>query len=147
MRSGRAGPVPHREHAAARRKPTLFAREKSVKQLDVAQIEKVCEVAWIKDGNGRFLGVNRAFASEFHVDRSDVVGKSDFYIFSVHVAKRMLDSDFEVMRTGRPLRIEDCYVRDGAPKMMEALKTPIVDARGKVLGTLTIMRELARRPH
>jgi PAS domain S-box-containing protein len=118
-----------------------------VKQLDVAQIETLCEVAWIKDSNGRFLAVNRAFASEFHVDRRDVVGKSDFYIFSVQLAKRMLDNDFEVMRAGRPLRIEDCYVHDGASKLVEALKTPIVDASGKVLGTLTIMRELAGRTH
>ena len=120
---------------------------KTVKLPDVALIANLCEVAWIKDRKGRFVAVNGAFASEFRVVRNEVVGKTDFYIFPVRLAERLLDNDLEVMRVGRPLRIEDFFCRNGANRKTEALKSPIFDATGKILGTLTVLRELGGRQH
>ena len=106
-------------------------------------LESIREVAWTKDADGRFVAVNGAFVTEFHVAQSEVAGKTDYYVFPVQLAKRLLAGDREVLQAGRATRVEHCISRNENSRWVEMVKSPIVDAAGAVLGTLTVMRDLA----
>ena len=122
--------------------PVRDDKGRAVKLPDTTPLEKIGDIAWINDGDGRFVGVNRAFATEFRVSQDEVVGKTDFYIFPVRLAERLMFNDFEVLRAGRAMRMEDMITRHETLKWVEALKSPIIDRTGEILGTLTVMRDL-----
>jgi PAS domain S-box-containing protein len=109
---------------------------------DTSPLKNIREVAWTKDADGRFVGVNSAFVSEFHVAQTEVAGKTDFYIFPVRLAERLLASDRAVLRAGRPVHSVHCISRNESSKWVEVVKSPITDAAGTILGTLTVMRDL-----
>ena len=109
---------------------------------DTSPLENIREVAWIKDADGPFVAVNCAFTSEFHVAQTEVAGKTDYYIFPVRVAECLQASDREVLRAGRTTRTVHCYSRNEISKRVEMVKSPITDAAGAILGTLTVMRDL-----
>lgn len=113
---------------------------------DMMQLEKINDIAWIKDRLGRFVAVNRAFSKEFRIATDEVVGKSDYFVFQLQLAERLLANDLEVLRAGRPLRIEETIFRNEVRRQVEAVKSPILDAGGDILGTLTVMRDLPIRP-
>ena len=113
---------------------------------DMMQLEKISDIAWIKDRLGRFVAVNRAFSKEFRVVTDEVVGKSDYFVFQLQLAERLLANDLEVLRAGRPLRIEETIFRNEVRRRVEAVKSPILDAGGDILGTLTVMRDLPIPP-
>ncbi len=142
---GRTGPRPDPAGRTGGHEPGFHTKGITMKLPDTTPLENIGEIAWIKDLNGRYVAVNQAFATEFRVARADVVGKTDFYIFPVQLAGRLMVNDFEVLRAGRPLRMEDCISRNETRKWVEALKSPIIDASGEILGTLTVMRDLTAR--
>jgi PAS domain S-box-containing protein len=113
-----------------------------VQSPDTTPLENIREVAWTKDADGRFVAVNGAFVSEFHLAQAEVAGKTDYYVFPVQLAERLLASDREVLRAGRPTRTVHSFSRNEISKRVEMVKSPITDAAGAILGTLTVMRDL-----
>jgi PAS domain S-box-containing protein len=120
-----------------------YLRKRNAVQLpDTTPLENIREVAWIKDADGRFVAVNGAFVAEFHVAQAEVAGKTDYYIFPVRLAERLQASDRDVLHAGRTTRIVHCISRNEISKRVEMVKSPIIDAAGAILGTLTVMRDL-----
>jgi len=60
-------------------------------------------VIYLKDTLGRFILVNRRFETLFHVDRDELIGKTDYDIFSKEVAETFRDNDRRVLKTGTSL--------------------------------------------
>jgi signal transduction histidine kinase len=75
-----------------------------------------------------------------------IIGRSDFDIWQEDFAKRYRAGDFEVMRTGQRIYMEEVQADNtGREYWVETVKTPITNEEGEVIGTTGIAREITER--
>lgn len=110
-------------------------------------VESSPDVIWLKDPEGVYLACNTRFEELLGRTRGDVVGKRDSDFFSASEARRMRDTDLEAIRQNRPLAHEQRLTRpdETRVRVFEAIKTPIVEPDGKVLGVLGVGRDMTER--
>jgi hypothetical protein len=111
-----------------------------------AMLDNFPFLVWLKDVKGRFLAVNEAFAHACGRARSgDVVGLTDFDVWPKELAQRYIDDDLSVMATRQQKDVEEPIFTEGASRWFETFKTPVLDKRGKVLGTTGFSRDITDR--
>ncbi len=96
--------------------------------------------AWMKDEMGRYIAVNKSFETLAGKASEEIIGNTDFELWPTSLARKYTEDDRYVMRNGRQLSIEEFSIRDGNLEWVETLKTPVVDAVGKTVGTTGIAR-------
>ena len=104
---------------------------------DVAGVQ-----CWIKDRQGRYRWVNRGFLLNYALERvADVVGRTDHDLSPAHLADQYRLDDDRVLR-GQPVdgRLELVGRFDRTAVWSRTTKRPIVDARGRVIGTVGMTR-------
>ncbi len=87
-------------------------------------------LAWIKDGEGRYVFANAAAQSAFGVSGADLYGKKDEDIFPSEVAARFRDNDLAALRAGGAQIIETLEHEDGEVHYSIVNKFPIADLDG-----------------
>lgn len=103
---------------------------------------------YFKDTRSRFTMVNRRKAEKSGVDDPvDLVGKTDFDLFSEEHAGQAFEDEREVMRTGVPLigKEERETWPDGSETWVSTTKMPLYDGQGDVAGTFGISRDITQR--
>jgi PAS domain S-box-containing protein len=119
------------------------ARMRSEERLQ-AILDKAPSVIFLKDTEGRYLLTNRRFEEVFHVDRKDVLGRTDNEIFSTAVADRLRTNDRAVIESGKPLAVEDYASHDDGIHTYAAMKFPLEEA-GRLTGVCTIAMDMTER--
>ena len=106
-------------------------------------------VVWVKDREGRYRWVNRAFLINYslddHHDRTngDVIGKTDYDFSPAYLADQFRLDDESVLDGKRIVdRIEQVAQPDGRAAWSVTNKIPLVDDRGAIVGTAGISRKL-----
>ena len=102
---------------------------------------------FVKDSQGRFARVNRAFIGLVRAESArEIVGARDFDFFPSDLAESYARDDREVMSSCQPLvdKIELVRRRDGASDWFCTTKLPLLDARGVALGVCGITRDLKK---
>lgn len=97
---------------------------------------------WIKDREGRYCWVNRGFLLNYAVERlEDVVGRTDHDLSPAHLADQYRLDDDRVLR-GEAVnrRIELVGRFDRTAAWSQTTKQPLVDDRGRIVGTVGITR-------
>ncbi|GFO67057.1 hypothetical protein GMLC_06360 [Geomonas limicola] len=110
-----------------------------------AILNNIPDMAWIKDREGRFLAVNRAFADACSRTPEELVGLSDLDIWPRELAEAYRTDDLEVMKSGRSRQVEEQLAGTGGLVWLETIKTPIFGARGEIVGTTGIARDISQR--
>src|SRR5580700_10585612 len=114
-------------------------------------------LVWIKDRDGRYCWVNRAFLinyamdrtrSETHAGSEGVLGKSDYDLSPTFLADQFRLDDEQVL-TGKQIvnRIELVEQPDGLTVWNVTNKIPLTDTRGAIIGTAGITRRLDAAKH
>jgi AraC-like DNA-binding protein len=109
-------------------------------------------VAWVKDRDGRYRWVNRAFLINYSLDHHgertnldlrDVLGKTDYDLSPAFLADQFRLDD-EYVLTGKRIvnRVEMVGQPSGATAWNVTNKIPLFDASGAVVGTAGITRKL-----
>ncbi len=124
--------------AATGSEPLLLAAQRAL-------IDCLPDVTWIKDHEGRMTLVNRAFAERYGISPEDAIGKTDFDIYPADKAAQLREEDLRVMATREPLRYELTLTVEGRERWVEIVKAPIMDATGKVSGTVGTSRDISAR--
>jgi AraC-like DNA-binding protein len=93
--------------------------------------------AWIKDRQGRYQWVNRAFLLNYSLEQlDDVVGKTDADLSPAHLADQFRTDDELVLAGERIVnRVELVGRFDHAATWSITNKVPLHDARGRLYGT------------
>ncbi len=120
------------------------------------EIERICfanllasEEARIffKDLDSRFLLVSRGWlAAEGQGRRlEDVVGRTDFDIFTEEHARAAFEDEQRIIATGEPMvdRIERETYADRSDSWVAATKLPLLDDDGRVIGTFGMARDVS----
>lgn len=103
---------------------------------------------YVKDTQGRFVMANRGALRRVGMsDLSELVGKTDFDIFTREHAQAAYDDEREVLRTGKPLvGKEERETWPGKPDTWSSsTKIPFKNGKGRVVGVLGISRDITAR--
>ncbi len=130
---------------AFEREHSRQALELSV-QRQMAILENIPDIAWLKDADGRFIHVNGPFTRSCGVEASELIGKTDRDIWPQELAARYRRDDMEVMRTRQRKRVEEPIAdKDLGERLIETIKTPVCDSNERVIGTTGIARDVTDR--
>src|SRR6185295_12381129 len=108
-------------------------------------LDALQDLIYLKDRESRFLRVSRALAARFNLsDPAEAVGKTDFDFFPREFAQRAYECEQQIIKTGKPvLDLEERAVwPDKTETWSLATKMPYRDARGRVIGTFGLTRDI-----
>ena len=110
-----------------------------------ALLDNIPHMAWMKDTDGTFLAINEAFARASGLDKGQILGKTDRDIWPLEHAERYMRDDRRVIESGQKFFADEPIAEGGDTKWFETFKTPISDARGLVIGTVGLARDITDR--
>ncbi len=111
-----------------------------------AILNNIPDPAWLKDMEGRYLVVNKAWTELYGLSESDVLGKHISEFMYPEIARKIDDEDRIVTSQGQELKYEDLLVdkRKGAV-WFETVRAPLVDKTGHIIGSTGISRDITER--
>ncbi len=123
--------------------------EEALRQSQLQQkalLDNIPDAAWLKDSESRFVAVNEALAKASGYSAENLVGKTDFEIWSKDAAELNRSEDQEIIATKQKKVIEKSFMdSSGKVSWVEKIKTPILGEKGKVIGTAGISRDITKR--
>lgn len=115
-------------------------------QYQRALLDNFPFMVWLKDTDSRLLAVNRAYLETAGLySGTCYFGKTDLDMFPAEQAEIYRADDFEVMRTGQKKTVEELIGAPGMLRWHETYKAPVLDADGKLLGTVGFARDITER--
>jgi PAS domain S-box-containing protein len=110
-------------------------------------MDHIPDVIYFKDKKGRLILVNAAHARGLGLKPEEVIGKTDFDIFSRDRAELMARDDRKVMNSGKPIidKVERATRADGVDNYVSTTKIPRYDSKGRVIGLVGITRDITHR--
>lgn len=101
---------------------------------------------YFKDLLSRFVLINSGFIAAYAPGRTaeELLGKTDFDVFSYSHAYAARIDEQEIMRTGQPIigKMERETYKDRADAWVMSTKLPLRDERGRIIGTFGISRDV-----
>lgn len=116
-----------------------------------ALLDAIQEFIVMKDGDGRWLIVNRIVLEAYALNGVNYVGKTDLELAAhspqfTEAFAYNLDTDEQAWRKGSALMIEKSFMgRDGRINTWEVVKTPIFDAQGRRERLVIVSRNITER--
>ena len=111
-----------------------------------------------KDPPGRFVLVNPEFCRHKGMKAEEFLGKTPMEVAAIEAAKlgatgpaakyaaAGMDHHEQIMQTGKPIELDEEYVTaDGTKQFLHAIKLPILDSDGKIIGTQGIQFDITER--
>ena len=112
-----------------------------------ALMNSLTDHVYFKDLESKFIRNNKAHALSFGLDDPEqITGKSDFDFFSKTAAQQAYDDEQTIIRTGQAIQKEEKLTRkDNSDAWFSAIKMPLHDSNGKIIGTFGISRDITIR--
>lgn len=111
-------------------------------------------LAWVKDREGRYLWVNRAFQIRYSLEHpftnrkspgTEIIGKTDYDLSPAFLADQFRLDDEHALTGNRVVdRIERVGELSGPARWNVTNKIPVFDAKGRIIGTAGITRALSK---
>lgn len=111
-----------------------------------ATLDSLPYLTWLKDGEGRYITINKAYADHLHLENSlQAVGRTDMELHPRDLAEEYRADDARVMKTRKSKHVEVQADEGGEVRWLETFKTPIIDSGGKLLGTVGYAKDVTER--
>jgi PAS domain S-box-containing protein len=125
-----------------RKRTEIALRESEHRQRTL--LDAIPDAVRLKDMQGRYLMANRAALANMGRTEAEVIGKTLYDVVPPEIAKRIEAEEQRAIASGRPVVVErDSYV---APDTwQEVILAPISDAAGKLVGLVSISRDISAR--
>jgi len=122
------------------------AEERRQRSTLLALINSIPDPIWFKDTQGRYLGVNQAFADCLGRPPEDIVGRSDQQMFSSEASSGRQDRDRQALNDNLPYASEGWVVYpDGRRVLFDTLRSAFHDDHGRLLGLVGVSRDVTAR--
>ncbi len=102
-------------------------------------------LCFVKDREGKYLYVNRAWLELAGLGREQVLGRTDHEVFQRASADEFVENDRLVLATGRTLEVEEHLQLDGRECIGHSLKFALRDAQGQVSGIGGLVIDVTER--
>jgi PAS domain S-box-containing protein len=112
-----------------------------------ALMNNLTDHVYFKDIESRFIRNNMAHVLSFGLDDPEqLVGKSDFDFFTEQAARQAYEDEQMIIRTGQPILKEEKLTRkDHSDAWFSAIKMPLRNNEGNIIGTFGISRDITKR--
>ena len=110
-------------------------------------LRNIPDLVFVKDRDGAFLVVNRAFEKVYGRSATEVLGKTDFDFIEPDQAQYFAERDQEAMLAIKPV-VSEAWQKNhltGEENLFETIKTPVLGADGALSGMLGISRDITAR--
>ncbi|MBD9676955.1 transporter substrate-binding domain-containing protein [Pseudomonas sp. PDM18] len=122
------------------------AEERRQRSTLLALINSIPDPIWFKDTQGRYLGVNQAFADCLGRSPQDIVGRSDQQMFSRAAGAGRQERDRQALTEREPYASEGWVVYpDGRRVLFDTLRSAFHDDQGRLLGLVGVSRDVTAR--
>jgi PAS domain S-box-containing protein len=99
-------------------------------------VEQLPANVYRKDAEGRFIFVNSKFCRSKGKTADEILGKTPSVVNSKEMAGQAGEEHKLIMRTGKSIEKEEFYAQpDGTVQYLQVLKSPVLAADGKIIGT------------
>ncbi|WP_375765488.1 PAS domain S-box protein [Archangium gephyra] len=88
-------------------------------------------VIYVKDLQGRYLLVNKAFEAFMHRTREDILGRTDEHLYKPELAEAFRRNDVEVLRRNVPVELEEMAPHVDGLHAYRSIKFPLLDTSGQ----------------
>lgn len=125
----------HRHHKEAQ----LLSEKNLLKQL----LENLPDAIYFKDKQSRFLKVSKTMNQIYGFsDPQEIIGKTDFDLFTPEHAQPAYDDDQSIIETGKPIigKIEKETMHDGQIRYVSTTKVPLRDTHNQIIGSMGMSR-------
>ena len=102
-------------------------------------------VIYLKDVEGRYVLINRRYATLFNVDQKDVIGKTDYDVFPRAVADAFQVNDRTVLESGAAQAWEETAPQEGRDHIFLSQKFPLFDTDGNPYALCGISTDITER--
>jgi PAS domain S-box-containing protein len=133
----------------------LMIQERAAEMLAANQaalktiIESTPDSISMKDRDGRYVIVNSAGANFLSqatgISASEFIGKKDKDIFTPEVARQVMETDHQVITSGKMQIYDQPSLVDGDSRIFSTIKSPCFDAGGKTCGIVSVSRDITDR--
>ena len=130
------------------KQPARATAPQNIDDLLSAFLEHIPAGVYFKDRQSRFVRISRSLAERFgFLNPEELVGKTDFDVFSDEHARQAFADEQEIIRSGNPiLDLEEKETwPDGRVNWVLTTKLPLRDVNGHVIGTMGISRDITER--
>jgi two-component system, cell cycle sensor histidine kinase and response regulator CckA len=111
-----------------------------------ALLDNQPHLTWLKDREGRFLAVNKAFAQSCGQPSPEaIVGKTDLDVWPIALADAYRADDRVVMDSGVQKAVEEQIADVDGVRWFETYKSPVFDSDGRIIGTTGVARDITER--
>ncbi len=115
------------------------------RKLLSAVINTIPDLIWLKDTNGIYLACNNMFERFYNTHESNIIGKTDFDLIDRQTAASYQEQDQKVLLQESSFQHKEHLVfHDGSYRgLFHIIKTPMRDDQGKIVGVLSIARDIS----
>jgi len=115
------------------------------KTQQLALLDNIPHMAWLKDADGKYISVNESFAKHYHLPLRQIIGKTDRELFPPKQAEEFINKDLEVILSRSQKRIEKATNKNNKRAWSETYKTPIFNEKDELLGITGISIDITDR--
>jgi PAS domain S-box-containing protein len=111
-------------------------------------MDNIPDRIYFKDEKSRFIRINKATADSIPVnDPDDVIGKTDFDLFTREHAQPAYEDEQWIMKTGKSIVAKEEYETwtDGRRTWVSTTKLPFRDMQGRIIGTFGLSRDITEK--
>jgi PAS domain S-box-containing protein len=122
--------------------------EKALRNYEIltgSLVEHLPQSVFVKDVNSIYVFCNSVYARDLGIERTQIVGKDDFALFSRELAEAYRADDRQVMTDGKSKARDERYVVAGEERWVHTVKVPYRDERGAIIGVLGLFEDISER--
>jgi diguanylate cyclase (GGDEF)-like protein/PAS domain S-box-containing protein len=133
-------------YAAARDITQLKKTEHELKTARAnmkAMLDNQPYAAFLKDSNGRFVDVNRAFLDSYGLKREELIGKTDSFIWPDEIVEKLKAENDAILQSRKKISREE-WNPEGT-RCYERFMEPVIDPAGNTIGMTGFSRDITDR--
>lgn len=108
-------------------------------------IDNAATVIYLKDTQGKYILINSQYETLFHITKDQIIGKTDYDIFSEETANALRENDQKVIDADGAIEFEEIFPHDDGPHTYISIKFPIRDPSGAPHGVCGISTDITDR--
>jgi PAS domain S-box-containing protein len=109
-------------------------------------VEQLPVHVWRTDAVGKYIFVNAHLAESFRLTEEEVRNKSALDFYTLATAEKFVADDRRVLEGGASLEVIHAYeTKTGREGFLQMVKTPLVDADGRIVGVQGISWDVTER--
>jgi PAS domain S-box-containing protein len=110
-----------------------------------ALIDNTNAVIYMRDLDGRYMVVNHEYERLFHMRREEMIGLTDYDLFSTEIADEFRANDLRAVSSGGPVNVEEEAPGADGPHTYITVKFPLLDSAGKAYAVCGISTDITAR--